>query len=105
MLAASFVWPKCSRGFSVPVDVASPMENVAFSLFKLNNEFQDYGLQLPTSVSLPNTLVLDAGAIGNGLVLLSQLPLHGRVLLMDKQNFRAEKLRHMYLAGFSRVDR
>jgi molybdopterin/thiamine biosynthesis adenylyltransferase len=92
MLAASFgVTEVFKRVYGVPVDVASPMENVAFSLFELNNEFQDYGPQLPTSISLPNTLVLGAGAIGNGLVLLlSQLPLHGRVLLMDKQNFGAE---------------
>jgi molybdopterin/thiamine biosynthesis adenylyltransferase len=92
MLAASFgVTEVFKRVYGVPADIAAPMEDVAFSLFELENEFHDYGPQLPSSISLPDTLVLGAGAIGNGLVLLlSQLPLRGRVLLMDKQNFGVE---------------
>lgn len=92
MLAASFgVTEVFKRVYGVPIDVAPPMTDVAFSLFELDNEFDDYGPQLPSSISFPNTLVLGAGAIGNGLVLLlSQLPLQGQMLLMDKQKFSAE---------------
>lgn len=92
MLAASFgVTEVFKRVYDVPFDSAAPMENVAFSLFDLNSQFRDYGPQLPTSIKLPETLILGAGAIGNGLVLLlSQLPLKGHVHLMDRQNFGTE---------------
>jgi hypothetical protein len=92
MLAASFgVTEVFKRVYGVPTDKAAPMDDVAFSLFELSTDFADFGPSLPAAISLPNTLVLGAGAIGNGLVLLlSQLPLTGRMLVLDKQVFGTE---------------
>jgi molybdopterin/thiamine biosynthesis adenylyltransferase len=103
MLAASFgVTEVFKRVYSVPTSVAAPTEDVAFSLFELDSVFNGYGPALPGSISLPSTLVLGAGAIGNGLVLLlSQLALHGSVLLMDKQNFGTENYGTCTLLDFA----
>ncbi|WP_207000026.1 ThiF family adenylyltransferase [Trinickia mobilis] len=92
MLAASFgVTEVFKRIYAIPVDKAAPMEDAAFSLFELSCTFKDCGPPLPNTIALPETLILGAGAIGNGLVLvLSQLPLTGNVLLMDKQDFATE---------------
>jgi len=92
MLAASLgVTEVFKRVYGVPYDKAPPMEGDAFSLFEWSTDFQGLGPQLPEAVHLPNTLLLGAGAIGNGLVLLaSQLSLNGRMLVMDKQNFGDE---------------
>ncbi|HYW55766.1 MAG TPA: hypothetical protein VE934_02305 [Polaromonas sp.] len=92
MLAASFgVAEVFKRIYGVPPHKAAPMKDVAFSLFELSVEFTDFGPRLPDSISLPNTLLLGAGAIGNGIVLLSsQLPLLGRMLVLDKQVFGPE---------------
>lgn len=92
LMAASFgVTEVFKRVYSVPEHVAPPMDNAAFSLFELASEFKDYGPQLPSSIKLPEALILGAGAIGNGVILLlSQLPLTGKVMLMDKQTFAPE---------------
>lgn len=92
LMAASFgVTEVFKRVYGVPEHMAPPMENVAFSLFELTCEFNGYGPQLPNSIKFPEALILGAGAIGNGVILLlSQLPLTGHVLLMDKQAFAPE---------------
>lgn len=92
MLAASFgVTEVFKRVYGVPAQKAAPMLDVAFSLFELSSEFSDFGPALPLEIAMPNTLLLGAGAIGNGLVLLlSQLPLTGRILVLDKQAFGPE---------------
>jgi hypothetical protein len=92
LLAASFgVTEVFKRVYGVPREKAAPMEDAAFSLFEMSTSFSGLGPQLPVEIQLPNTLVLGAGAIGNGLVLLSsQLPLTGSLLLMDKQDFADE---------------
>lgn len=92
LLAASFgVGEVFKRVYGLSPDKAPLMEDAAFSLFEFSTSPAGHGPCLPASISLPDTLVLGAGAIGNGLVLLlSQLPLIGRVLVMDKQNFGVE---------------
>lgn len=92
MLAASFgVTEVFKRVYGVPPERAPLMEDAAFSLFELSTSFDSLGPQIPASISLPNTLLLGAGAIGNGLaLLLSQLPLTGNFLMMDKQDFGVE---------------
>jgi hypothetical protein len=92
MLAASFgVSEVFKRVYRVPREIAPPIEDESFSLFELTDQFDGVGPDLPISFSLPSTLLLGAGAIGNGLVLLgAQLPLTGDVLVMDKQTFGEE---------------
>ena len=92
MFAASLgVTEIFKRVYGVPNENAPPMEDAAFSLFELSSNFSGLGPQLPPSIGIPRTLVLGAGAIGNGIVLLSsQLPLTGKMLVMDKQNFGDE---------------
>lgn len=107
MLAASFgVTEVFKRVYGVPAHKAAPMVDGAFSLFELSSEFSDFGPALPPEIALPNTLLLGAGAIGNALVLLlSQLPLTGRMLVLDKQTFGPRKLRHVCTVGQRGVDR
>jgi hypothetical protein len=92
LLAASLgVTEVFKRIYDIPENKAPAMQDVAFSLFEMSADFPNVGPKLPDEITLPNTLLLGAGAIGNGLTLLmSQLPLKGRVLLMDKQNFAPE---------------
>lgn len=92
MLAASFgVTEVFKRVYGISHEVAPPMENVSFSLFRMSMTDDDIGPVLPEVIHLPSTLLLGGGAIGNGLVLLlSQLPLRGRLLIMDKQSFGDE---------------
>lgn len=92
MLAASFgVTEVFKRVYGVPHEKAPQVEDAAFSLFEMSTSFTGLGPQLPQSIRLPTTLLLGAGAIGNGLVLLaSQLPLTGSMLVVDKQDFGDE---------------
>lgn len=92
LMSASFgVTEVFKRVYGVPADRAALVEDVAFSLFELSIAFADCGPPVPSSIALPKTLLLGAGAIGNGLaLLLSQLPLTGELLVMDKQNFGTE---------------
>lgn len=92
MLAASFgVTEVFKRVYGVPHESAPPLEDAAFSLFEMRSTFDGLGPPLPPNIQLPSTLLLGAGAIGNGLVLLaSQLSLNGYMLVLDKQNFGDE---------------
>lgn len=48
---------------------------------------------LPQTIEIPNTLLAGSGAIGNGIVLLlSRLPLQGRLHIIDKQDFADENV-------------
>lgn len=81
------------RIVGVPEDRAPMFERVEFSLFELSTEFADHGPALPESLSLPNTLLVGAGAIGNGIAwLLSQLSLQGRIHIVDSQSYGDENL-------------
>lgn len=81
------------RIFSVPDEIAPLMNKTEFSLFDLTEYTDSLGPELPTVISLPDTLLVGAGAIGNGTALLmSQLPLEGRVYVIDKQDYADENL-------------
>lgn len=81
------------RIFSVPDEIAPLINKTEFSLFDLTNNPSSLGPVLPLVISLPDTLLVGAGAIGNGTALLmSQLPLRGRVYIIDKQDYADENL-------------
>lgn len=94
LLAASFgVTEVFKRVYGIPSEVAEPCGETAFSLFTMSQSFSDVGPALPEPVILPRTLLVGAGAIGNGVVLLaSQLPLAGSLSILDKQPFAPENL-------------
>jgi len=81
------------RIVGVAEEVAPLMDVSQFSLFEMSTDFADLGPILPVSIALPNTLLVGAGAIGNGVaLLLSQLPLEGRLHVVDKQEYGDENL-------------
>jgi molybdopterin/thiamine biosynthesis adenylyltransferase len=81
------------RIFCIPHDVAPPLDGIQFSLFDLTTSTTWIGPALPSEIMLPDTLLVGAGAIGNGIaLLLSQLPLVGRVHIVDKQDYADENL-------------
>lgn len=76
----------------VPVTKIPPLPMTEFSLFTLSAS-DDRGPPLPYRLQLPDTLIVGAGAIGNGIVLLlSQLPIQGRIHIVDDQAYAAENL-------------
>lgn len=94
LMAASLgVTEVFKRIFGVPQDVASLLEKTEFSLFEQTTTPTWIGPPLPIEIQLPDTLLVGAGAIGNGIALLfSQLPLRGRVHIIDKQDYADENL-------------
>jgi hypothetical protein len=81
------------RIFNVPEEIAPLMKRTEFSLFEQTSSPAWIGPPLPDEIWLPHTLVNGAGAIGNGLaLLLSQLPLRGRLHIVDKQDYADENL-------------
>ena len=79
------------RLFGIPDEVAPLQDKCEFSLFELSRRFDSPGPQLPRALHLPNTLIGGGGAIANGVgLLLSQLPLLGRVHIVDKQAYGDE---------------
>ncbi len=81
------------RIFDVPEDVAPLLEKTEFSLFEQTTAPTGIGPSLPSEIHLTDTLMVGAGAIGNGIALLfSQLPLRGRVHIVDKQDYADENL-------------
>jgi len=94
LMAASFgVTEVFKRIFSVPHEVAPLFEKTEFSLFDQTTTSASVGPPLPDSLNIPDTLLVGAGAIGNGIaLLLSRLNLRGRVHLVDKQDYADENL-------------
>lgn len=92
MLAASFgVVEVFKRVFGVPKEVLPVLELTEFSLFDHSLSPPNFGPPLPERVDLPDTAIFGAGAIGNAVaLLLSQLPVTGRVHLIDKQKYAVE---------------
>lgn len=92
LLAASLgVTEVFKRVYSIPMDEFPPYDDEAFSLFTLSTEFENDGPPLPTLLKIPSTLLLGAGAIGNGIALLAtQLALTGPLYVLDKQDFGKE---------------
>lgn len=102
MLAASLGATEVfKRIYGVPCDKAPPLKDFALSLFEMATSFSGLGPTLPSTICLPSTLLLGAGAIGNGLTLLaSQLPLTGNLLVVDKQDFGVENFGTCTLLDF-----
>jgi molybdopterin/thiamine biosynthesis adenylyltransferase len=81
------------RVFDVPHEVAPLLEKTEFSLFDYTAAPAWNGPPLPAELRMPDTLLVGAGAIGNGIALLfSQLPVRGQVHIIDKQNYADENL-------------
>jgi hypothetical protein len=77
--------------YEVPVDVAPPITKSEFSLYDYSTSPSDPGPSIPQHVSLADTLLIGAGAIGNGVaLLLSQFNLSGRLHVIDKQDYGTE---------------
>jgi molybdopterin/thiamine biosynthesis adenylyltransferase len=93
MLAASLgVTEVFKRVYGIPGEKYSLLHATQFSLFELSSAPTGLGPKL-TETSLPDTLLVGAGAIGNAIVLLlSQLRLRGRLHIVDKQVFAVENL-------------
>ena len=92
LMAASFgVTEVFKRVFSIPREIAPLLDATQFSLFELSASPTGLGPQLPAKMSLPDTVMVGAGAIGNGIALvLSQLAVQGRLHIIDKQDYRRE---------------
>lgn len=91
MAASMGVAEVFKRIYGISSDVAPLLDATQFSLYDLRSPATDLGPPLPTVIELGDTVVSGAGAIGNGIALLmSQLPIQGRVHLVDKQNFAPE---------------
>lgn len=81
------------RIVGAPEDHCPPLEQTEFSLFELSTDFSDAGPPLPKVLTLPDTLLVGAGAIGNAIAFLfAQLPFGGRVHVVDKQDYGDENL-------------
>lgn len=79
------------RIYGIPKDKAPLLNATQFSLFELNTLPASDGPPLPELITLPDTVVVGGGAIGNGIMLLmSQLAPKGRLHLIDKQTFQRE---------------
>jgi hypothetical protein len=77
--------------YEVPAEVAPPVTKSEFSLYDFSTSPSDPGPGIPQHISLPDTLLIGAGAIGNGIaLLLSQLNLSGRLHVIDKQDYGTE---------------
>lgn len=77
--------------YEVPSSVASSLTKGEFSLYDFSTSPSDPGPNLPEHVTLPDTLLVGAGAIGNGVaLLLSQFDLSGRLHIIDKQDYGTE---------------
>lgn len=94
LMAASFgVTEVFKRILGVPDEIAPLLEYVEFSLFELTTEPLSLGPEIPNKILFPDTLIVGAGAVGNGIaLLLSHLPIQGCVHFVDKQNYQDENL-------------
>jgi hypothetical protein len=103
LMAASLgVTEVFKRIYCVPHDVAPLLDKTEFSLFDLTTSPSWIGPPIPNEICLPDTLLVGAGAIGNGIALLmSQMPFRGRVHVIDKQDFADENLGTCILLSLS----
>lgn len=92
LMAASLgVTEVFKRVYGIPHDKAPLLDATQFSLFELSTSPTSLGPPLPPSLTLPDTVMVGGGAIGNGIALLiSQLALQGRLHIIDKQAFQRE---------------
>jgi hypothetical protein len=81
-------------------------DGLAFSCYESSAGVDDPGPNLPEVLDIPLTALIGQGAIGNGIVLvLSQLPLRGKIYLLDPQEYGPENLGTCVLLGPLGVDR
>ncbi|WP_165488698.1 MULTISPECIES: ThiF family adenylyltransferase [Dyella] len=74
-------------------DISPPIENMTFSLFDHSDDPGDIGPTLPSTLEIPNTLLVGGGAIGSGVALLAaQLALRGKLHVVDKQQYADENM-------------
>ena len=94
MMAASFgVTEVFKRVYRIPREIAPLLDATQFSLFELSTMPTNLGPPLPAKISLPDTVMVGAGALGNGIaLLLSQLAVCGRLHIIDKQVYGPENL-------------
>ena len=94
LMAASLgVTEVFKRIYGVPPDVAPLLDLTEFSLYELTTSPKGIGPRLPADVNLPDTVLVGAGAIGNGIaLLLSQLRVRCRLHVIDKQAYADENL-------------
>lgn len=94
MMAASLgVTEVFKRIFGIPSDITPLLDKAELSLFDFTTNPNSCGPALPDAISLPNMLLVGGGAIGNGIALLmSQLPVNGRLHIVDKQDYQDENL-------------
>lgn len=79
------------RIIGVPASVAPMLDKEELSLFGITTDPDSCGPSLPGIIFLPDTLLVGAGAIGNGIaLLLSQLSVRGQVHIVDKQSYQDE---------------
>lgn len=92
LMAASLgVTEVFKRVFGILPEVAPLLDKVEFSLFEQTTSPPWIGPPIPGQMQLPDTLIVGAGAIGNGIALaLSRLPLRGRLHVIDKQDYADE---------------
>ena len=77
--------------FDISESETPPIKFVQYSLWDHSSDSCNCGPALPDDISLPDTLLVGGGAIGNGIVLvLSQLPIRVRLHIIDKQSFAPE---------------
>lgn len=94
LMAASFgVTEVFKRVYGIPQERAPLLDATQFSLFELSTSPTGIGPTLPNAPSIPDTVMVGAGAIGNGIaLLLSQLAVRGRLHIIDKQDYGRENL-------------
>jgi hypothetical protein len=81
------------RLVGIPCETMPPLGTFQASLYDFDSEVPLVGPALPPVIQLPNTLLVGAGAIGNGVALLaSQLPLCGKWHIVDKQAYGDENM-------------
>lgn len=79
------------RVYGVPLDVAPHLADEYFNLYSLSDDDLVQGPGLPQNPSLPDTLLLGAGAIGNAVAsLFDRLRPRGRLVVIDKDVFASE---------------
>jgi molybdopterin/thiamine biosynthesis adenylyltransferase len=80
--------------YNVPASAAPPLDRGHVNLFDFRaGPESSIGPELPRNLPLPDTALIGGGAIGNAIaLLLSQLPVLGRMHIVDKQVFGDENL-------------
>jgi molybdopterin/thiamine biosynthesis adenylyltransferase len=92
LMAASFgVAEVFKRLIGTPGEVAPLLDSASLSLFDYSDGRATSGPHLPEELCLTDAVLVGAGAIGNGIaLLLSQLPVRGKLRLLDKQDYGVE---------------